>query len=82
MDRTLISEYRGKAPFVGIFTHRLPELLILEPSLVYEIFVGKFKHFHINYTNVMFKFASFLLSFSTNFVKDRVRNRFDSLPKY
>lgn len=48
----LFSEYRGKAPFVGIFTYRMPELLILEPSLVNEIFVGKFKNFHLNYTNV------------------------------
>lgn len=52
-SKCLFSEYRGKAPFVGIFTHRMPELLILDPSLVNEIFVGKFKNFHLNYTNVI-----------------------------
>lgn len=46
------SKYRGKTPFVGVFTYRLPELMILDHTLVSEILVGKFKHFHINYTNV------------------------------
>lgn len=46
------SDFRGKAPFVGVFTYRMPELLILDPKLVDEIFVGKFKHFRNNYTNV------------------------------
>lgn len=50
------SEFRGKAPFVGIFTNRKPELLILDPKLVNEIFVSKFKHFQINSTNVILLF--------------------------
>ncbi|KAJ6635496.1 putative cytochrome P450 28a5 [Pseudolycoriella hygida] len=43
--------FRGKCPFVGIYTYRQPELLILDPKLINEIFVGKFKHFENNYTN-------------------------------
>lgn len=47
------SDFRGKVPFVGVFSYRLPELLILDSNLVNEIFVGKFRNFHLNYTNVI-----------------------------
>lgn len=47
-----IRDFRDKAPFVGIYTHRTPGLMVLDTHLVKEILVGKFKHFQNNYTNV------------------------------
>lgn len=48
----IYSEYSGKTPIVGIFTHRTPELMVLDAKLVEEILVSKFKKFHANATNV------------------------------
>lgn len=46
------SEFRGKTPFVGIYVNRTPQLLVVDPALAKEIFVGKFKYFPNNDTNV------------------------------
>lgn len=42
------SEFKGKAPFVGIFQIRSPRLLLLKPEMVKDVLVKNFKNFHDN----------------------------------
>jgi cytochrome P450 len=42
------SEFKGKTPFVGIIQIRAPRLVVLEPELVKDVMIRKFKNFHDN----------------------------------
>lgn len=42
------SEFKGRANFIGIYDLRSPRVLILQPKLLKEIFIQKFKNFHNN----------------------------------
>ncbi|KAH8273513.1 hypothetical protein KR018_009060 [Drosophila ironensis] len=44
----IYKRYRTTNSYVGCFLLRAPKLLILEPRLVYEIFVSAFRHFEDN----------------------------------
>nr|XP_016923856.1 probable cytochrome P450 28c1 [Drosophila suzukii] len=46
--RDIYMRYRNTHSYVGCFLVRAPKLLILEPRLVYEIYVSAFKHFEDN----------------------------------
>ncbi|EDW27570.1 GL20201 [Drosophila persimilis] len=46
--RDLYMKYRETDSYVGTFLLRSPKLLLLEPRLVYEVFVSAFRHFEDN----------------------------------
>lgn len=48
MNFLLSSKYFQKHRFVGVFEHRIPKLLILDPALITEIYVKYFKQFSDN----------------------------------
>ncbi|KAG4065146.1 hypothetical protein HA402_007543, partial [Bradysia odoriphaga] len=41
-------QYRGKSPFVGIVSGRVPKLLIIDSQVAKDILVKDFKKFHDN----------------------------------
>lgn len=43
-----LSHYKGKAPFIGMFMMFTPYLLIVDPQLIKQILINKFKHFRNN----------------------------------
>ncbi|KAH8420112.1 hypothetical protein KR009_005938, partial [Drosophila setifemur] len=46
--RDIYMKYRERESYVGCFLLRSPKLLLLEPRLVYEVFVTAFRHFENN----------------------------------
>ncbi|XP_037935752.1 probable cytochrome P450 28d1 [Teleopsis dalmanni] len=41
-------KYKNDENYVSVFLMRAPQLMILDPALVHEVFVTAFKHFHDN----------------------------------
>ncbi|XP_017034608.1 probable cytochrome P450 28c1 [Drosophila kikkawai] len=46
--RDLYMQYRDSESYLGCYLLRSPKLLVLEPRLIYEIFVSAFRHFEDN----------------------------------
>ncbi|KAH8287582.1 hypothetical protein KR054_010440, partial [Drosophila jambulina] len=46
--RDLYMKYRDTESYLGCYLLRSPKLLVLEPQLIYEIFVSAFRHFEDN----------------------------------
>lgn len=42
------SEYKGKAPFIGFFMVMTPYYMLLDPGLVKQVLIQKFKNFRNN----------------------------------
>lgn len=51
----LLSDYKNRANFVGIYQMRSPRVLVLAPELVKEVLVRNFKSFHDNEFSQMFQ---------------------------
>lgn len=43
-----LSEYKGKAPFIGFFMVMTPYYMLLDPDLVKQVLIQKFKNFRNN----------------------------------
>lgn len=44
----LVSEFKGKVPFVGILQIHQPRLVVFEPEVIKDVLVRNFKNFHDN----------------------------------
>ncbi|XP_017061572.1 probable cytochrome P450 28c1 [Drosophila ficusphila] len=55
--RDIYMRYRNSHSYVGCFLLRAPKLLVLEPRLVYEIYVSAFSHFEDNDVSKMVDIA-------------------------
>ncbi|XP_017065826.1 probable cytochrome P450 28c1 [Drosophila eugracilis] len=68
--RDIYMRYRSTHSYVGCFLMRAPKLLILEPRLVYEIYVSAFSHFENNDVSKMVDLAKDRLVSLNPFVLD------------
>ena len=54
------SQYHKDEDFIGIYSIRSPELLILSPEFIHKVFVSEFKNFHDNEAANWVSFIKFL----------------------
>ncbi|XP_055371663.1 probable cytochrome P450 28d1 [Condylostylus longicornis] len=45
----IYKKYKGKTKYVGVFTGREPQLLLLAPDIIHDVLVTKFRNFYDNH---------------------------------